>query len=562
MAVALPAPTPPSARPAFDWGKLVRPAIGLVLLVAAYRVSLVTLFESMRLDTPLAHLALVPLIAAAIAYASRRSDAGPNIHDRQLDWIIGLTFMLIAAAANVVLPARLSSQFWVWRVDLLTMPLFVAGLVALLFGTRTLWKYRLAVLFLFLAWPYPYSLVLDRWLGEFTNTTIWALDQVLGHIPLATKVAGSSSLFEVMHNGLGVQMSVASACSGANGLVGFLLVGGAFMLVLDGSKPRKIAWLAMGAVLVWLLNLARIMIIFWSAQQYGEKVAIDGFHPYVGLVVFNIAILVMVLLLKPFGLSLPRGEAGAGPLAAITHRPKPWTALACVSVLAVGIGVYNGQLRDYDRIANSLGAPRLANFETSQETPDGWQLNKVATYDWSKRFFGDQSTWNRYSFLYTGTGDEALRANIPITVDIIETPDRAALSAYGVEQCYTFHGYSITGRQSVDLGNGLIGGMLTWTSSETNLSWTTLYWHWPITTADGTEYERVTLVMNDQPTNQFTAPDVDTDAARQLQLDLNDVLRGAGSAEDRERLVETREFMIGFAREMVAERQAAPDTQV
>jgi exosortase/archaeosortase family protein len=557
MAVALPAPTPGPVATPFDWRKLVRPLIGLVILVAAYRVSLMTLFESMRLDTPLAHLALVPLISVAIAYASRNNDAGPNIHDRQLDWILGLTLLAVAAAANVILPARLSSQFWVWRVDLLTMPFFVAGLVVLLFGTRTLWKYRLAVLFLFFAWPYPYTLVLDRWLGEFTNTTIWALDGVLQHIPLANKVAGSTSLFEVMHNGLSVQMSVASACSGANGLVGFLLVGGAFMLVLDGSKPRKIAWLLTGAVLVWILNICRIMTIFWSAQEWGERVAIDGFHPYVGLVVFNIAILIMVLLLKPFGLSLPRREPVAAVAAA--HRPKPWTALACVSILALGIGIYNGQLRDFDRIANSLGAPRLANFETSQGAPDGWQLNKVATYDWSKRFFGEASTWNRYQFMYTGDGTNALQANIPITADIIETPDRAALNAYGVEECYTFHGYAITGRQSVDLGNGLIGGMLTWTSSETNLTWTTLYWHWPITTPEGTEYERVTLVMNDQPTNEFTAPPIDTDIARQLQLDLNDVLRGADNVEERERLIETRTFMIGFARDLVAERQAAPD---
>jgi len=557
-----------------DWRGIARPALALAIVVAAYRVSLTSLFETMRLDTPLAHLALVPFIALGLAAVSRHRDAGPAIHDRQLDWIVGAFLLVVALVANVVLPARLSTDFWIWRVDLLTMPLFVAGVVSLLFGVRTLWKYRHAVLFLLLAWPYPYNLVMDRWLGRFTQTTIWALDQVLRHIRLATKVAGSSSDFLVSKNGFDVKMSVASACSGANGVVGFLLVASAFLMVLTGSKKRKLIWLLAGATLVWSLNVVRIMIIFWAAGQWGERVAIDGFHPYVGLVVFNLAIIVMVLLLKPFGLKIEGGrqprspDDPTDPTARAPRggpRPQAWGGLACVLIVALGVGVYNGQLHDYDRIANGLGSPRLADFATSQGAPIGWTLTKTDTYTQYERFFGEHSTWNRYAFQFSGGAAgasagarAALTANIPITVDVIDTPDRAALNAYGIEQCYKFHGYSIHGQQSVDLGDGLVGGMLTWTSQETNLTWTTLYWYWPVDTPSGTVYERVTLVMNDQPTNTFTSPPLSTDGLRQLQLDLDSVLRGTSSAEDRARLVETRQFMIGFARQLVALRTPAP----
>jgi exosortase/archaeosortase family protein len=342
-------------------------------------------------------------------------------------------------------------------------------------------------------------------------------------------------------------------------------VAGAFLLVVRGTRLRKVLWLLSGALLVWLLNVVRIMVIFWSAGEWGERVAMDGFHPYVGLVVFNLAVLVMVLLLRPFGLRLGPAARLAGVPATDPavgtrppHRPKPLAALVCVGLLGFGVGVYNGELREYDRIADSLGSPRLADFATSLESPTGWSVRRTDTYDWAKRFFGSTSTWNRYQYTFSGDAAVALRANVPITVDVIETPDRAALSAYGIEQCYTFHGHSVSGRQSVDLGNGLIGGMLTWSSSEDDTTWTTLYWHWPIKTPSGTQYERVTLVMNDQPTNTFAAPPLDTGGARQLQLDLNDVLRGSGSDEDRARLVQTRTFMIGFARQMVAERAAAP----
>ena len=543
----------------FDWRPWVRPAVALTLIVVAYHTSLTTLFESMRLDTPLAHLALVPLIALALAAVHRRADAGPPIHDRQLDWIVGLALAGTAAAANVVLPARLSTQFWELRIDLLTLPVFTAGVVTLLFGIRTLWRHRVAVLFLFLAWPYPYSRVLDRWLGSFTQGTVWALNETLHHIPIATQVSASSSLFQVVGpQKAPIQMSIASACSGANGLVGFLLVAGAFVLVVDGSRLRKATWLLSGALLVWLLNIFRILIIFWAAKHWGESVAIDGFHPYMGLVVFNIGVLIMVLMMKPFRLAfrIPKPANGESPTRDGSLHSS-FGALACVGVLALGVGVYNSDLQAYDRVANSFGEPRLTSFENSRETPAGWALNDGPTYDWAKRFFGSSSTWHRFQYTMKSS-QAALTANVPITVDVIDTSDRAALVAYGIEDCYSFHGYSIQGRQSVDLGAGVTGNVLTWSSSKAKTTWTTLFWQWPIKTATGTRYERVTLVMNDQPNNVFTSPPVTTDSSRQLQLDINDVLRGVGSPEDRARLLQTRQFMIGFARSMIQLRTPAP----
>lgn len=576
VTLALPLPSGSTPRVRRVW---IRPAVALALVVVAYRTSLVTLLETMQLDTPLAHLSLVPIISLVLALLQRKSSAGPEIHDRQLDWIIGLPLIGAALVINVVLPARLSAEFWVWRVDLLSLPLFVAGLLALLFGTRTLWKYRLAVLFLFLAWPYPYALVLDRWLGEFTQLTVAALSFMLGSIPLAQRVAGSDSLFQVTYGGEQIQMSVASACSGANGLVGFLLVGLAFTMVVRGGRARKIAWLATGAVLVWTFNLARILMIFWSAGRWGEEVAIEGFHPYVGLVVFNVAIVVMMLLMRVFGLEFTSRHASAGgpPLAAVVGDAMPpppppplpaWSrrraTAAVLTVLAATatVGVYNGELREYDRVASGLGAPRLASFATSQERPEGWNLTSVTTYDWSRRFFGSDSLWTRYSYSVSGgtePGTTPLWANTSITADVIETSNRASLSAYGVESCYTFHGHEITGRRSVDLGSGVTGGILTWTSSKTDTTWTTLYWHWPINTPDGTRYERITLVMQDAETNKFQAPTIETDTARELQLDLNDALRDAGTPEARARLLSAREFLVGFAREMIERRTPAPD---
>ncbi len=562
VAIVLPAPFAGRRLSVPRW---VAPLLAIAMVGVAYRTSIITLVEGMQLDTPLAHLSLVPFISLGLAWIARRNSAGPDIHDRQLDWIVGLPLLATAIAMNVFLPRELSWEFWVWRVDLLSLPLFVGGLVALLFGVRALWKYRLAVLFLFLAWPYPYSVVLTRWLGRFTELTISVLALVLRWIPWAERVVGSDSRFAVIHNGQPIEMSVASACSGANGLVGFLLVGLAFVLVVRGTRRRKAAWLATGALLVWVFNIARIMLIFWAARRYGEDVAIEGFHPYVGLVVFNVAVLVMMALMRPFGLHFGMkhdhdGDGGdlyplPGEHRTLTRPSRPVGAALAVSAAVLAVGIYNGDLRNYDRVASSLGAARLTSFAESQETPEGWELQTTDTYDWAKRFFGDSSNWVRYRYSQIPGAPTEMTANVPITVDVIETSSRASFSAYGVEQCYTFHGHRISGNETVELGNGVVGGVITWDNVKQDVSWTSLYWHWPIKTGDGTRYERITLIMQDRPGNLFTAPTIDTATSRQLEAIATSGSDGTDDDADNDlRTSAQRQFMEAFAREMVAQR--------
>lgn len=104
-------------------------------------------------------IGLVPVIAILLAglIAWRPSPPGPEIHDRYLDYILGLALLGLATTTVLFLPQSLSLFFWSWRLDMLALPLFLAGAVTLLCGSRTLWRYRLPLAFLFLAWPLPYA---------------------------------------------------------------------------------------------------------------------------------------------------------------------------------------------------------------------------------------------------------------------------------------------------------------------------------------------------------------------------------------------------------------------
>ena len=80
----------------------------------------------------------------------------------------------------------------------------------------------------------------------------------------------------------------------------------------------------LGLVTIWLLNVARILLIFWTGKQWGEAVAIDALHPYLGLVTFSIGVILMLTVMKRFGLevNLPSGKPRRVPDRVRRRRPR------------------------------------------------------------------------------------------------------------------------------------------------------------------------------------------------------------------------------------------------
>src|SRR5713101_7068661 len=169
----------------------LRVAVTLGAIVFAYQYSLTTLVRGLSLDTPLAYLGLVPFIALALASArgaSRRAE--PDINDRYVDYIIGIPFMAVALATVLFLSVHASTFYWLYRLDLLSLPLFAAGAVAIAFGVRALWRLKLALAYLLLAWPLPYVTLLNDWLLRFTDITAGVVRALLTVLPVASPMAG------------------------------------------------------------------------------------------------------------------------------------------------------------------------------------------------------------------------------------------------------------------------------------------------------------------------------------------------------------------------------------
>jgi exosortase/archaeosortase family protein len=539
----------------------LRAAIVVGAAVAAYHYSLSSLLGTLSADTPLAYLGLAPLIALGLAVAlSRPSPGALEVSDRTVDLLVGVPLLGTAMFMTVVLPARMSILFWYYRVDLLSLPLFVAGAVALLFGAATLWRIRYAIGFLLLAWPVPYTWALNHGMTSFSGVTLAALHRLVRVVHVAVlQPGGDGSVFNVTHAGVPFSLSVASACTGVDSFVGFFLVGLAFLAVVDGARPAKALWLVSGMVLVYVLNLLRIILIFWAGSRWGESVAIDGLHPVLGLILFCAGVAIMVGALGRFRLQVksrpvepvPADVTAPAPGSASDPGPAPaarrrWrvagrlrgVAVALAAVTAV-VAITDGGFGRYGPLAGALGSPRLASFAADPIQLPGWSVQPIDQYPWAHEYFGTGATWTRFEYTPTAAYGPAT-----VLADVIDTSDLSSFSTYDVIACYDYHGYGLSGVRRVALGNGVDATTLTFQVTGLAGPWNALYWIWPVKAAQGVRYERVVLLAPVSAGYTTTAAaNGDTTAA----------LVGDKQA--------SRDFLLRFAQALVGTRTRAPGGQ-
>jgi hypothetical protein len=271
--------------------------------------------------------------------------------------------------------------------------------------------------------------------------------------------------------------------------------------------------------LVWALNLVRILLILAVGRLAGEKASIDVLHPFVGLLTFNVAALVMLWNVRRFGL---RPRAAIGRRAEAVARAVPTATAAVVFVVCAALvgGVADHGLLRYDPIASSVGGSKLLPFKFGGVQVPGARAQAKTHFDHGRRFFGESSTWVRYAYRHTGEGP--LRTNVPVLVDVVNTADLQSFSDFGIEACYRFHGFSTGDLTTIDLGHGLKGNLLRWQDADTGIRWVTLYWIWPVRQGDDVRYERVVLLLNLDDNLKVDVPELPDTVARQLRGDSAD----------------------------------------
>jgi exosortase len=482
----------------------LRLAAAVAAVAFAYQFSLQTLATNWKYETPLSDLVLVPPLAAILLVAaSRRHRYIARLRLGRVDLVVGCSLILATLTFLTIGPAHWSKYFWAMRLDLLTLPLFAAGGVVLLFGTRALVPLLFPLAFLFLAWPLPYLALLEHILDAFTQATAAAVRHVNDVAAIAATVPESDdSRYVVAHGSSQFVVSVASACSGVNSLVGFAVVGTAALWFIRGTVMRRVAWLVFGGVLVWALNVARILAVLLVARHLGQHAAFDILHPVAGIIALNLAFLIALWFLPHFKLRrrhhddddeiidtpLARTAPSAEQATPLRLAPRLVLLVAAAGALALADSQLQGVASGFD----SSGRPAVAAFADGPLVGRYWTIKRVQEIGWATPYYGRHSSWVRYRL--RPQTQLARGGSFTVWADAILSPNLGALNAYALAHCYSFHGFHVEASERVDLGHGVIGELFVYRTSTAR--WHALAWEWPVLRDRNVQHERIVLLAS------------------------------------------------------------------
>jgi len=180
---------------------------------------------------------------------------------------------------------------------LLSLPLFVAGVIALVFNLETLKILLFPVGLLLFVQPYLIQLMSSFWsdLSWISSTSAYNLLTSV-RIPASLTTTYQIPTIEITTvNGETIPFIVGVASSGLNSLIGFTIFSIFIAYIMRESLWKRVTLILIGLPLMALLNVLRITIILSLAYQWGTAIA-EVFHVTGGWVLIFIGTMLLLVI--------------------------------------------------------------------------------------------------------------------------------------------------------------------------------------------------------------------------------------------------------------------------
>jgi exosortase/archaeosortase family protein len=459
----------------------------LLGLAVAGWPSLGTLLALAQGDTPVSFVPLVPVLGAILLV--RRCDVaalrvGPR--DGFVDGFVLLIMAVLTAGLLLLAPVMMSWDYWLDRLDIPGLILLLSTLIVALWGLPGLAQFGPGLLYMLFAWPFPYLLLYGRIIPSFTSATAHAARLVAPLLPLGIRAdSQDASALLVTFHGQTTSLVVAQACAGVNGLLGLVVIGLPIALIGKGSWEARGSWLLIGAALSWVVNVLRIVLIAVAAVVWGPDNAMQLLHPELGLILFMLSFALLLWIAPLCGLDIAAPwRARRQPIAAMRSTWPVPRLLIAAGILVAG-GALETNFSQFGWVSES-SLPRIGavNAGNLVQAPPDWRLSDVQPLAAWQPLFGSSSL----SAVSTAT----IRGQAPVYIQAVLTADEASFRAYGVEDCYTFHGFVLRSVHRIALGSGVTATLIDFQTATRSVA--TLYWLQPVQTPQGLYHERIVLI--------------------------------------------------------------------
>jgi exosortase len=217
---------------------------------------------------------------------------------RHVDELVGLSLCLFA----FLLYWYGSYTFYPLEYHLLSLPIFIIGVMLILFNLKTLKALIFPILFLSFLIPLPNEVMytLGGNLANFNTQASYALLKPFG-LPLTLSTSyGAPTILLTTSAGQPASFTIDLPCSGIYTFIAFAMFATFLALIVSASALKKLLIFILGFFIFEILNVIRITIIISAAYFFGEEIAMLIFHTAAGLLLIFIGMLLTLFASEKF----------------------------------------------------------------------------------------------------------------------------------------------------------------------------------------------------------------------------------------------------------------------
>lgn len=240
-------------------------------------------------DSEIQYVLLVPFVAAFFFYKKRKafliSRKNLPFHD-----VIGISLCLLALLIYV----WGSYSFYPLQLHLISLPIFVAGIMLLIFGVDILRILIFPIFLLFFLSPFPlvFSDVFGVVLIDSVATISANILRLFFFIEMSYRPIVTLSTYA--SSGQRISFELAPACSGIYSLTAMAFFTVIFLYIASGSLAKKTVFASLSLFTAYTLNVLRIILTVTLGYYLGYGLAVDFFHLSGGLAIVFLGTLILL----------------------------------------------------------------------------------------------------------------------------------------------------------------------------------------------------------------------------------------------------------------------------
>ncbi|MEJ5328314.1 MAG: exosortase/archaeosortase family protein [Candidatus Bathyarchaeia archaeon] len=277
-------------------------ALIILLIVLVYWRDLEIIANEALNAEALSHVVLIPFFLGFLLYQRKDLFTASLVLDevqkkpkiKFMDELVGLSLCLIA----FLIYWYGSHTFSPLAYHLLSLPLFISGVVLILFNMKTLRIIILPLLILLFLVPIPNEIMqtIGGNLANVNTQASYTLLKTFGVPVELTTAYGAPTLLLTTVGGQPATFTVDLPCSGIYTLIAFIMFAFFLTLIVSTSTIKKLLIFAIGFAIFETLNIVRISTILSAAYLFGEEIAMLIFHTIAGLILTFIGMLITLFI--------------------------------------------------------------------------------------------------------------------------------------------------------------------------------------------------------------------------------------------------------------------------